>query len=383
MLNNIPFHIPYFDKDDEEAVAERIRSTWVIGDGEKCKEFEKEFAKYLGVKHAFLTPSCTAALHLAFMAADIKSGEVVVPDWTFGSSAFAPILSGAAVKFCDVENETGNIDIDSFKNAITEKTRAVVPVDYAGYPCKIDEIMNIAKERNLIVVHDAAQSCGSKIRGIKVGSQAHITCFSFHATKNLATGEGGCLVTNDDKIAERAIIIREKGKKFTTPADKEKYGYYGAWDQPLLGHSYVQSDILGALALSQLRKLDWMNARRKEHADYLTKHLGGIKDLELPFVEDDRETNWHLYYIRVPAEKRFAIREAFIAEGVGCETHYRPLHQYTYFKNLFNYPDSMFPGATNFSQSILRLPMYPGLERSQLDRIIIVARKIFSNLDKL
>lgn len=377
MIKNIPLYIPYLDQSDENAILERIREKWIVGDGPKCREFEKEFANYLGVKYALLTTSCTAALDLSFMALGLGSGEVIVPDYTFTSSALAPMLNGLDIKLCDVEYRTANIDPEILEDCITEKTKAIVSVDYAGHPCEIDKILDIARKHSLTVIHDAAQSCGSKYKGELVGTQARVSCFSFHATKNLSTGEGGCLVTNDSELAEKAYILRDKGTNKRNFTEQENLGYY---EYQLLGNSYVQSDILGAMALSQLNKLERMNLLRAEHASYLSAGLSGIKDIEIPIQNETVESNWHMYTIRVPKEKLIEFRNELNKEGVGCNTHYHPLHINSLYQNLgYNHND--FPNAMRVYRTLLRLPLYPQLKKEELDRIIdvvwTVAKKIF------
>jgi len=372
MVKKIPLYIPYFDKADEEAVVERVRESWVSGYGPKCREFEENFANYLGVKYALLTTSCTAALDLAFMCLAFEKGEVIVPDYTFTSSALAPMLNNLDIKLVDVEEKTANIDPDLIEKEINENTRAIVAVDYAGHPCRIDEINRIATKHNLALIHDTAQSCGSKFKGEYVGKQAPISCFSFHATKNLVTGEGGCLVTNDDEIARRAYIMREKGtnkRDFIT--DSTKLGYF---EYQLIGNSYVQSDILGALALSQLKKLEDMNARRAQHAEYLNQGLAGIDGITLPFVSPDVKTNWHLYAIRLPEGRLKDFMDMLNKEGVGCNTHYHPLHINSLYKKL-GYQEDDFPNANKVYRTLLRLPMYPQLKKDQLDYIIEKVKK--------
>lgn len=367
----IPLYIPYFDKDDEEAVAERIRSAWAVGDGPKCREFEKAFAEYLGVKYVLLTTSCTAALHLAFMSLGLEEGEAIVPDFTFTSTALAPMLCGMQIKLCDVDYDTANIDVKLIEECITKHTKAIVPVDYAGHPCKIDKINEIAKKHGLFVILDAAQSCGSKFQGKLVGAHAEITCFSFHATKNLVTGEGGCLVTNNEEVARKAYIIRDKGTnkhKFLT--EGKRIGYF---EYQMKGNSYVQSDILGALALSQLKKLDSLNNKRSQHAEYLNRGLSSIKGIELPFVGKEVTTNWHIYAIRVQNGRLLKFREALNKEGIECNTHYNPLHINPLYRNLGN---KDFPNSDRVYNTLLRLPMYPQLTKEDLDSVIVSVKKV-------
>ncbi len=193
---------PTIEEDDIEAVKNAVTSTFVSGDGPECRAFEKELAEYLGVKHAFFTTNCTAALDLAFMIKDFPAGsEVIVPNFTFTSTALAPILNNLKVKLVDVDPLSGNINLDKIEEAITGKTVAIVPVDYAGYPCDMDGINAIAKKHDLYTVQDSAQSIGAVYKGKKTGPLADVTCFSFHGTKNLAVGEGGAIVTDDDDLA--------------------------------------------------------------------------------------------------------------------------------------------------------------------------------------
>ncbi len=373
-LNN-----PYFDVADEEAVRDTVRSGWVVGDGPKCREFEEAFARYLGVKYALLTTSGTAALHLAFMGLGLEEGEAVIPDYTFTSTGLAPILNGMSVKLCDVEYDTANIGPAFIEQCITRKTRAIVPVDYAGHPCRIDEINAIAERHGLAVVHDTAQSCGSKYKGELVGKQALVSCFSFHATKNLVTGEGGCLVTDDDKLAETAYIMREKGtNKRSMVLTGENIGYF---EYQAKGNSYVQSNILGALALSQLKKLDWMNQQRREHAQYLNDGLRGIAGIELPWEAADVQSNWAIYGLRVLDGKLLAVRDALRAEGIECNTHYHPLHINSYYKNMLHCSAKDFPNANRVYATLLRLPMYPQLSRQDLDDMINAVKKVMNSVN--
>lgn len=375
----LSLNLPYFDEDDELAVVQPVRDGWVVGDGPKCREFEEAFADYLGVKHALLTTSGTAALDLAFMALGIEGGgEVIIPDFTFTSTGLAPILNGLQVRLCDVEYKTANIDPQAIERLITKKTKAVVPVDYAGQPCRIDQVMAIAHRHGLMVVHDSAQSCGSRFQGTLVGSQAPVTCFSFHATKNLVTGEGGCLVTNDDRIAERAYIMREKGTNKRAMVSSGSIGYF---EYQSKGNSYVQSNILGSLALSQLKKLDRMNDKRREHAQYLNRGLEGIEEIEIPYIYNDVETNWSIYAIRIINGKLIEVRDALRKEGIECNTHYHPLHINSYYKEMLDCHDEDFPNANRVYKTLLRLPMYPQLTREDLDDIVTAVRKIMNVLN--
>jgi dTDP-4-amino-4,6-dideoxygalactose transaminase len=371
----LPLHVPYLDEQDSRAAAEAVRSTYISGDGPRCREFEEALARYLGARHVFFTTSCTAALDLAFMAKDFMPGaEVIVPDFTFTSTALAPILNGLKVVLADVEPDTGNLDPAKVERKITSRTVAICPVDYAGRPADI-ECMSIAKKHGLYVVQDAAQSIGASVRGRKVGTYADVTCFSFHGTKNLAVGEGGALATESDEISKRIEILREKGTdKRSFLLDGRKTGYY---EYVSKGNSYVQSDILGALGLSQLRKLGWMNQRRKAIAHYYLKELQAYDHVvRLPQRDEGVESNWHLFYILVPEGEKEWWLQALRAEGIMVNVHYTPLHQSPYYQSVCECDPKEFPGTMSFYNRLVRLPLYPSMTDSDAKDVVRAVIKV-------
>ncbi len=369
----ILIHKPYIDEEDIKAVEEATRSTFVSGNGPACREFEKKLAEYLGVKHVFFTNSCTTALDLAFRAKDFPVGsEVLVPNFTYTSTALGPLLNNIKIKLVDVLPDNGNIDVSKIEAAINEKTVAIVPVDYAGNPADMDPIMEIAKKYNFYVVHDTAQSIGAKYKGRKTGTLAHVSTFSFHGTKNLTTGEGGALVTDDDEIAEKVTYMREKGtNKQSFLVDNIDRGYY---EYVTIGNSYVQSNILGALGLTQLRKIDWMNARRTEIAEYYIEHLKGIQDIKLPKITEGAKTNWHIFYILVPPEHKYWIMDALRAEGIHANIHYTPLHRNKFYQHLGT--DEELPNSMRFFGGLLRLPIYPSLTDDEMKKVVEAVKKV-------
>lgn len=371
----IPLHIPYIGEDEAKAASDVINSGWISGDGTKCREFEDALAKYLKVKYAFFTNSCTAGLHLSLMVADIYSGEVILPAYTFTSTALAALLNNAKSVLADVDTQFGNLIPPALSKAVSLGSRAVIPVHYAGIPCNMDEIKKIAEENNLLVIEDAAQALGSEYNGKKAGNLADLGCFSFHSTKNITCGEGGAVVTNNKDFADKIRIMRDKGtdkyhKDFQI-RDGKKRGYY---DYVSVGGSYVQSDILAAVALEQFRKIDKIHQMRTKIADQLTKGLGEAK-VSLPQVPDNVKSNWHLYLIQVPQEKRDWFIDALNAEGIGANHHYFPLNRTTLYKQ-FGYKEGDFPGAEKFADSIVRLPIYPQLTKQEQDNIIRAVIKV-------
>lgn len=376
-ISNEPIliHKPFLQEDDFEAVNKALRSTFVSGDGPDCREFEKTMANYLGVKHVLFVNSATSALELAFRVKNFKEGsEVIIPDFTYTSTALGAIYNNLKVVLADVYSDNGSLDISKLEALITDKTVAIAPVDYGGIPAEMDAINKVARRNNLYVVHDTAQSIGSVYRGVKTGALADVSTFSFHGTKNLTSGEGGAVTTNSDEIADRIKIMREKGTdKYSFLTDNKTRGFYEYVD---IGNSYVQSNILGALGLSQLKKLDSMNAERKSIAHYYKEHLSGITGLDFMRITDGSEHNWHLFGILVPPEEKYWIMDALRAEGVMSNVHYTPLHRNKYYTNLGQ--DLDFPGSMEFFSRLLRLPIYPSLTESEKKNVVNAVKKVFN-----
>lgn len=370
----ILIHLPCLEEDDLKNVVDVVKTTFISGDGPECRQFEKELAEYLGVKHALFVNSATSALELAFRVKNFKQGsEVIVPNFTYTSSALGALYNNLKIKLVDVYPDNGSIDVSKIEAAINKNTVAIVPVDYGGIPADMNKINSIAKKHNLYVVHDTAQSIGSEYFGEKVGGIADVSTFSFHGTKNLTTGEGGAFVTNDDEIAARVKILREKGTdKYSFLTDNLTKGYYEYVD---IGMSYVQSNINGAMGISQLRKLDRMNDRRRDIAEKYKREFSGIEGLEFMRLTEGANHNWHLFGILVPKEHKYWILDALRAEGVMSNVHYTPLHRNKYYSHLGN--DENMPGSMEFFSRLLRLPIYPSLTDDQVESIIRAIKKIF------
>jgi len=370
----ISIHKPFLEEDDFAAVNKALRSTFVSGDGPACREFEEKLASYLGVKHALFVNSATTALDLAFRVKNFKpGGEVIVPNFTYTSTALGALYNNLKVVLADVYADNGSIDVNKIEPYITPKTIAIAPVDYAGIPADMDAINTIAKKHHLYIVHDTAQSIGSTYKGIKVGGLADVSTFSFHGTKNLTTGEGGAITTNDDEIANRIKILREKGTdKYSFLTDNKTRGYYEYVD---IGNSYVQSNVLGAMGVTQLAKLDKMNAMRKEIAEFYIKELNGIDGLDFLRITEGGIHNWHLFGILIPEEHRYWIMDALRAEGIMCNVHYTPLHRNKFYQHLAT--DMQMPGSMKFFNRLLRLPIYPSMTKKEQVIVAKAIKKIF------
>jgi dTDP-4-amino-4,6-dideoxygalactose transaminase len=373
--NLIVIHKPFLDETDFEYVNRAVRSTCVSGDGPDCREFERDLADYLGVKHVLFVNSATAALELAFRVKKFRSdSEVIVPDFTYTSTALGALYNNLKIKLVDVYSDNGSIDVSKIENAINKNTVAITPVDYAGIPADMDAVNSIAKKYNLYVVHDTAQSIGSSYRGKMSGNLADVSTFSFHGTKNLTTGEGGAFVTNNDEIAESVKIMREKGTdKYTFITGNITRGFYDYVD---IGNSYVQSNINGALGVSQLRKISEINAKRKGIAEFYISKLKGLPGIDFLRVTEGSMTNWHIFGILVPPQDKFWIMDSLRSEGIMANIHYNPLHCNKFYRHLA--PDCDMPGAMKFYGSLLRLPLYPSLSLHEQKCVVDAVLKVFN-----
>lgn len=373
----ILIHKPYLDEKDFQIVNETIRSTFISGNGPRCMEFEKKLAEYLEVKHVIFTNSCTTALDLAFKVKTFPvDSEVIIPNFTYTSTALGPLLNNLKIRLVDVDPENGNIDVAKIEEAINKNTVAIVPVDYAGNPADMDMINNIAKKHNLYVVHDTAQSIGSLYKGRKTGTLADVSAFSFHGTKNMTTGEGGALVTDDDEIADRAKFMREKGtNKQSFLIDNKSKGFYEYVD---MGSSFVQSNLLGALGITQLEKIDRMNTEREKIAIFYKEGLKDIPNLKFLKITENAKPNWHLFGILVPSEHRYWIMDAIRAEGVMANVHYTPLHRNKFYQELAT--DEDMKGSMQFFNRLLRLPIYPSLTQQESEWVVEAVRKVLNKI---
>lgn len=370
---NIPFHKPYITDEEITEVVDSLKSGWLTM-GPKTVTFEEEFGKYTGARHSIALNSCTAALHLALKAIDLKPyDEVIIPTMTFTATGEVVCYFNAKPVIVDVEKDAQNIDIERIENAITPKTKAIIPVHFAGQPCDMDEIMQLARTHGLHVIEDAAHSLPAWYKNRKIGSIGDLTCFSFYATKTLATGEGGMVCTGDDEWAERIKILRLHG--ISKDAWK-RYSGEGSWFYEVVdaGYKYNMTDIQAALGIAQLGKLEWMWEKRKEIAEKYTEAFRNSEFMETPKVKPDRVSAWHLYVIRLNLETLSVDRARFIEElktrGIGTSVHFIPLHKHPFYKDAFGYNSMDFPVAERLYERIISLPIYPGMRDGEVDFVI-------------
>jgi perosamine synthetase len=364
----IPYGRQEIDEDDIAAVVEVLRGDWLTT-GPALERFERSFAGLVGAEHAVAVTNGTAALHLAMLAAGIGPGdEVIVPTMTFAASANAARYVGASVRFCDVRPDTLGIDVDQAAKLITSRTRAIVVVDYAGIPCDLDEAMHLAADHGLVVIEDACHAVGAIYRGRPIGSIAHLSTFSFHPVKHLTTGEGGMVTTADPDLDRRLRRLRNHG----IDTDFRQRETAGTWEYDVveLGYNFRLSDINAALGASQVTKVPaWVERRRAIAARY--RQLLANAPVS-PLTEPDHVfASWHLFPVLLETDGlRPARSEVFArlrASGIGVNVHYRPVHLHTSFRN--DVGESRLPVAEAAYARLLSLPMWPGLDDSEVDRV--------------
>ncbi|MBU7006394.1 dTDP-4-amino-4,6-dideoxygalactose transaminase [Phosphitispora fastidiosa] len=370
-MKEILFNIPYIVEKQARYAEQAIISKRIAGDGKFTKMVHGFLEREFNTKKALLTTSCTSALEMASLLLNLKEGdEVILPSYTFVSTANAIVLRGARPVFAEVQPDTLNIDPKDIERKITKKTRAVFPVHYAGVACDMDSIMDIAGNYKLKVVEDAAQGVTAKYKGQFLGTIGDIGCYSFHESKNYSCGEGGAILINSDKdLMERAEIIREKG----TNRSKFFRGEVDKYTWTDIGSSYLPADILAAFLLGQLEDRHLINARRKTVFDYYCESLKPLEEkglLQLPTIPKECQPNFHIFYILVRSEEtRNGLIDRLKEKGIQSFFHYVPLHLSPMGKKL-GYEKGMLPLTEDLSQRLLRLPIYPDLSMTDLEYIV-------------
>lgn len=383
--NFLPYAIPLIDENDINEVVDTLKSGWVAK-GPKTMEFEKRFAAYVGAKHAIAMNSATAALHIALIAGGIKPGdEVITTSMTFAATVNTIVHMGAIPVFVDIDPETGCIDADKIEEKITERTRAIVPVHYTGHACDMDKIRTIADKYNLFVSEDAAHAVETFYKGDLIGKKGDCACFSFYATKNICTGEGGMLTTNRDDIAAKARVMSLHGM---SKAAWNRYGKGGSWryDIEYPGFKYNMFDIQAALAKTQMNKLNEMQDRRKEIVGAYNEAFSRVDGIKVPVVRAYTTHSWHLYVIRLDLDKLTIDRDRFIElmneANIGTSVHFIPVHLMSFYKDNYGCREGDLPLTEKYFDSIVSLPLYPKMSNEDVEDVIGAVIHIINNNHK-
>jgi dTDP-4-amino-4,6-dideoxygalactose transaminase len=389
-MRQIPFHRPAIGPDEEREVLEALRSGWITT-GPKAKRFEQEFATYVGARHALAVAHCTGALHLALHAVAIRPGdEVITTPFTFTATAEVMGYLGARPVFVDIDPQTFNIDPARIEAALTSgahrNVKAIMPVHFAGQACDMDRIMAIARRHNLKVIEDAAHAVDStrdlEGRGMtKIGTIGDLSCFSFYATKNITSAEGGMITTDDDALAAKIAVASLHGM------DRDAWKRYdrsGSWFYEIhdVGFKYNLSDVHAAIGLAQLRRSGELTARRRAIAKLYNEAFGVEPALEIPVTEAGGEHAWHLYVLRLRPERLRIGRAEFIevlrARGISTSVHCIPLNTMDYYQKQYGYQTGDFPIAEDTYSRCLSLPIYPLMSDDDVayvaENVLAVAR---------
>jgi dTDP-4-amino-4,6-dideoxygalactose transaminase len=374
----LPYSHPYWDDEEINAVSDAIRSNW-WSRGPKTAEFEKKFADYVSAKYTVAVNSCTAALHAALAVKGIGPGdEVITTPLTFCSTVNVIVHCGAKPVFVDVCEDTGCIDPEKIAYAVTEKTKAVIPVHYAGQPCDMERIEKIAKEHGLFILEDAAHGLYTKCGDRLVGSK-NTAAFSFYATKNISTGEGGMLATDDEEIAEKARVFTSHGMSRNA---WNRYAKGGSWRYSVetAGFKYNMTDIQAALGLTQLKRLEYMQKKREEYVAIYNEKLKGVRGVSIPTDNIKGRSSLHLYIIRVDKNELDIDRDEFIEEltamNIGTSVHFIPVHLQPFYQKNFGTKQGDYPVAESIFDKIISLPLYPSMKQEDVEYVADAVREI-------
>lgn len=361
----IPHYKILVDKDDVKSVSDVIKRKMLWAIGPEINKFEKMLASYVGSKYCLTFNSGTSALHASLLALKIQEKqEVLVPSFTFIATANSVRMVNATPKFVDIENETFGIDPVQIEKNVSAKTKAIIPIHFAGIPCKINEIQSIAKNKKIPIIEDAAEGLGSKIKNKNLGTFGDISIFSFAGNKILTTGEGGAIVTNSKKIFDRLQLIRSHGRV-------EVKNYFSTNDQPNyvdMGYNWRMSSITAALAISQLSKLNKLISMRRKNSQYLSSKLSKIPGISIPIESKKQFFNYQFYFILLESKiKRNSLMKFLAKKGIMSKVFFYPVHQTNFYSNI---KTKNLKITETTSQQILSLPMYPDLTKEEMNYII-------------
>ena len=364
----IPYGRQWIEDDDVKAVVDTLKSDYLTT-GPKVKEFEQSFAEYTGAKYAVAVSSGTAALHCACHCTGIKKGdEVITTPITFAASANSILYCGGTPVFADIDPETYNIDTDKIESLITKKTKAILPVDFAGQPCDLEKIKEIAKKNGLIIIEDASHALGADYKKLKIGSISDITTFSFHPVKHITSGEGGMVTTNDEETYKRLKLFRSHGiTRNREEMEKDEGEWY--YEQIELGYNYRISDIHCALGISQLKKIEKFIQRRREIAKKYDEAFSGIEWLKIPKQREGCNSSYHLYVLRLKNRDRKKVFDKLRNDGIGVNVHYLPVYKLPYYQKT-GYKNVKCIEAEKLYNEMISIPIFPKMTDDEQEYVI-------------
>lgn len=374
----LPYGLHWIDEEDIQAVVNVLRSDWIT-QGPRIREFEEQLTKFTGVKYSVVLSSGTAALHAACFAAGIEEGdEVITTPITFVASSNCVLYTGGRPVFADIDVDTYNIDPEEVRKTITSKTKAIIPVDFAGQPVDLDKICQVARSHDLIVIEDAAHALGSEYKGKRVGSISDMTIFSFHPVKHITTGEGGAVITDNQEYYEKLLIFRNHGiiREEKKLSKKGEPWYY---EMQQLGYNYRITDFQCILGISQLKKVDKYITRRREIARRYNEAFKEIDEIIIPQEKPRIKSAWHIYVIRLRLDELKATRSeifrALRAEGIGVSVHYIPVYYHPYYRGL-GYRKGLCPMAEKYYEEAITLPLFPKMKDRDVKDVIEAVKKV-------
>ncbi len=375
----LPLSRPSIGERDIEGVVSCLKSGWITT-GPLCKAFEEKFCEMTGASHAVSLSSGTAGMHLVMLALGIKKGdEIITPSMTFASTLNMIALYGAKPIFIDIDYDTLNINVDRIEERITEKTRAIIPVHFAGCPVDMDRILNVARRFNLPVIEDAAHGVGTSYRGVHVGGWGQIAIFSFHPIKNITTGEGGMITHSDDQLESRLRLLRFHG------IERDAWKRYGKGGNPeydihTAGFKYNLTDIQAALGLAQLERLGELNHRRRQLADLYRKGLEGIVGLELPGLPDYPHIHsWHLFIVKICSMDRELFMQRLSEYNIGYGIHFPAGHRLSYIKKRYRIKKGELKETERVADRIVSLPLFPDMKDEDVFYVCEAIKEIVSD----
>lgn len=365
----IPYGFQCIDEEDKEEVMKVLSSDWLTT-GPKVGEFENSLCRYVGCKHSIAVNSGTSALDIAVGALDLPEGsEVITTPFTFAATSNALLYNHLKPVFADIKKDARNIDPEDIRCKITPKTRAISYVDYAGHPCDIKEIKEIAEEYNLYLIEDACHALGASYYGKKIGNFADLTVFSFHPVKPITTGEGGAVVTNNSELAERTRLLHSHG---IDKSATERYGPDADWayDMKMLGRNYRMTDIQAALGISQMKKLDMFIERRQKIAELYNELLRDCEFVETPVTKEGMKHGWHIYTILLKNINRDKFFTYMRKSDIGVNVHYIPTYHFSYYRKHFDFDENDYPVTEDVFKRIVTLPIYPKMSDEDVELVV-------------